>query len=56
MIAGAILLLAASILFCKHVDHYYAIPRRGEELLVLVPTIIVVIAGVILLVRGFKEK
>ena len=71
MIAGAILLVGASILFCKHVDYVDRIPERmnhgagivvpgkgdrSEPYLVMVPTIIMTAAGVILLGLGWREK
>jgi len=56
IIAGAIMLLAAAVLFCKHVDHVYAAPARGEDLLLLVPAMIFAGVGVILFSLGFNEK
>ena len=71
MIAGAILLVAGSILFSKHVDYVDRLPERlearggmivrvqvdrSEPYFVLVPTIILAVAGVILLGLGWREK
>jgi hypothetical protein len=61
MIAGAILLLAASILWGKFMDHRYAAVDGPFRLMsqaayfLLVPTIILALAGVILLL-GFPGK
>jgi hypothetical protein len=56
IVAGAIMLLAASILFCKHVDHIYAVPPRGDDFLLLIPAMIFAGVGVILFSLGFNEK
>jgi hypothetical protein len=49
------MLLAAAVLFCKHVDHVYAVPPRGDDLLLLIPAMIFAGVGVILFSLGFNE-
>ena len=56
MVAGAILLLAASILFGKYVDYRARSWPGSETIMLLLPTVILAFAGFLLLVVGTAER